>query len=268
MKTRVIAAVVLLPLLLAILLAAPKIVTAVLFGAMAAIAAFELLSAMGMQKNLRLVIYSMVMALLIPLWCYFGMPRVWGHGMILLFFTVLFVEMMRSHIKLRFDKVVVCFFTATVIPYLLSSPVRILMMDRAYVMIPFIAAFASDTGAYFVGMKFGHRKLAPVISPNKTVEGVLGGVGSAVICMVVYGLILQMMKYKVNYLLAALYGFLGALGGVFGDLCFSVIKRQTGLKDYGNLIPGHGGILDRFDSMVVAGSVIELLLLILPMAVK
>lgn len=268
MKTRVIAAVVLLPLLLAILLAAPKIVTAILFGAMAAIAVYELLGAMGMRRNPRLIIYSMMMALMIPLWCYYGMPQAWGHGMILLFFTVMFVEMMMSHIKLRFDKVVACFFAATVIPYLLSSPVRILMMDRAYVMIPFIAAFASDSGAYFVGLKFGRRKLAPVISPNKTVEGVLGGVGAAVICMVVYGLILQLLQYKVNYLLAVLYGLVGALGGVFGDLCFSVIKRQTGLKDYGNLIPGHGGILDRFDSMVVAGSVIELLLMILPLAVK
>ena len=268
MKTRIIAAVVLLPLLLAILLAAPKIVTAFLFSAMASLAVYELLYTTGLVKHPRLVAYSMVMAFFVPLWCYFGMPHVWGHAAMLIFFTAMFVEMMLSHIKLRFEKVVLCFFAATVIPYLLSSVVRILVMDRGYVMIPFIAAFGSDTGAYFVGLKFGHRKLAPVISPKKTVEGAAGGVAAAVVCMVVYTLILQLMGYDVNYLYAVLYGLLGAVAGIFGDLCFSVIKRQTGVKDYGNLIPGHGGILDRFDSMVMVGSVVELLLMILPLAVK
>ena len=65
-----------------------------------------------------------------------------------------------------------------------------------------------------------------------------------------------------------LYGVLGSMAGVFGDLCFSTIKRQTGIKDYGNLIPGHGGILDRFDSMVIIAPLVEILLILLPVAVK
>ena len=64
------------------------------------------------------------------------------------------------------------------------------------------------------------------------------------------------------------YGILGSLGAVFGDLCFSAIKRETGIKDYGNLIPGHGGVLDRFDSMVVVAPLVELLMLYIPMVVK
>ena len=75
-------------------------------------------------------------------------------------------------------------------------------------------------------------------------------------------------SFRVNWLYVPAYGLLGSLGAVFGDLCFSVIKRHTGIKDYGNLIPGHGGILDRFDSMVVVAPLVELLLLIIPLVVK
>ena len=87
--------------------------------------------------------------------------------------------------------------------------------------------------------------------------------------MVVYALALDFFfDLQVNYIYAVIYGILGSLGAVFGDLCFSVIKRQTGIKDYGNLIPGHGGVLDRFDSMMVVGPLAEALILLIPVAVK
>ena len=127
----------------------------------------------------------------------------------------------------------------------------------------------SDTGAYFVGSRFGQHKLAPEISPNKSVEGVLGGIAFAVICTLLYCLILYVaFKCQVKFGYALVYGIIGSVAGVFGDLCFSVIKRQTGIKDYGNLIPGHGGALDRFDSMHVVAPLIELLLMVLPVVVK
>ena len=120
--------------------------------------------------------------------------------------------------------------------------------------------------AYFVGCRYGKHKLAPVISPNKSVEGVFGGILFAVVGMLLYSLIMQLgFHFRVNYAYVILYGVVGSICGVFGDLCFSVIKRQTGLKDYGNLIPGHGGVLDRFDSMIVVGPAIELMLELLPM---
>ena len=86
--------------------------------------------------------------------------------------------------------------------------------------------------------------------------------------MVLYTLVLQLaFEFYVNYLYAVLYGLLGSLVGIVGDLCFSVIKRQTGIKDYGNLIPGHGGVLDRFDSMMLVGPLMESLILLIPVAV-
>ena len=126
-----------------------------------------------------------------------------------------------------------------------------------------------DSGAYFAGRAFGKRKLCPVISPHKTVEGAVGGVISTVICMVLYGLVLQLaFDYKINYLLCIVYGVLGAVASILGDLTFSVIKRQTGIKDYGNLLPGHGGILDRFDSTSIVAPLVELLVFLIPFAAK
>ena len=137
---------------------------------------------------------------------------------------------------------------------------------RYLIMVAFILAFTSDSGAYFVGRAFGKHKLAPVISPKKTVEGLIGGVLSAVLFMVVYAIILQFgFHFRVNYGWAIVYGILGSLASVLGDLTFSVIKRQTGIKDYGKLLPGHGGILDRFDSMVVVGPLTEAMILLMPL---
>ena len=154
-----------------------------------------------------------------------------------------------------------------ILPYLLSSLVRILMMSigRYVILIPFIVAFLSDAGAYFVGLKFGRHKLAPVVSPNKTIEGLLGGLASAILGMLLYTFILDWpLKLDVHYGLALLYGLAGSLIGTFGDLCFSIIKRQSGIKDYGNLIPGHGGALDRLDSLALVAPFVEAMLLIAP----
>lgn len=272
MKTRVIVAAILLPLLLIIVLALPKVCTAILFGVMAAVAAYELLHNAGYVKHPRLIAYSMVVAFLVSLWSFAGMEYVWGLLGLVLFVSVLFTEMMFSHVKLRFEVAVMCMAAGVLIPFLFCSLVRIHAVSgtgRYFVMIPFVLAFLSDTGAYFTGRAFGKHKLAPAISPNKTVEGVLGGFLGAVAGMMIYGLVLQFaFGFTVNYIYAIIYGIIGSLGSTFGDLCFSVIKRQTGLKDYGNLIPGHGGILDRFDSMMIVGPVTEILLILIPVAVK
>lgn len=270
MKIRVIAAFALLPLLLLVLLVAPKIVAAIVVGLMAAIAAWELLRGTGLVKQPWPLAYCMVMAFMVALWSYFGWGAVWAELGLLIFFILLFAEMMISQMKLHVEKAAVCFLAGVLLPLLLTSIVRIHTGDngRFFVLIPFIMAFLSDTGAYFVGCAFGKHKLAPTISPKKSVEGVVGGFLGAVLGMVIYSLILDFFfAFEVNYLYAVIYGVLGSACAVFGDLCFSVIKRQTGIKDYGNLIPGHGGILDRFDSMMVVGPLAEILLILLPLAV-
>ena len=271
MKTRVITAIVALPLLLLMLLAAPKIVTVIVAGIASAIAAYEMLSGAGIVKNIRLCLYAMASAFWCALWCGLGIGYVWLLLGILLFWVALFAEMMLSELKLPFEKVAACFVAGVLLPLLLASLVRIFVgseKGRILILIPFVISFMSDSGGYFAGLYFGKHKLAPLISPKKTVEGVFGGVFGAVLGMLLFCLIIHVfVRYEVNYLYAILYGSVGSAAAVFGDLCFSAIKRQTGIKDYGKLIPGHGGILDRLDSMIVVAPLTEFLLLLLPVVV-
>ena len=271
MKVRIISAAVLIPVLLVLLMVAPTIVTAVVWGLLLAISVYELLYTTGLVRESRLVVIAAVMAFGVVLWSHFGAIHAYGLIGIMIFTGILFGEMMLSHVKITFDKVCLCIMAGMVIPFLLGSLIRILVMSRIgryMVLIPFIVAFGSDSGAYFAGRFFGQHKLAPVISQHKTIEGAVGGMLSSVVLMLIYCLVLQFaFGFQVRYGFAIIYGLLGSAVGIFGDLCFSVVKRQTGIKDYGNLIPGHGGVLDRFDSMMMVGPLMEALLILIPLAV-
>lgn len=270
MKTRIIAAAILVPLLFLLVLVAPIPMAAVVFGILLAIGVYEFLYRTGLVLRIRLVIYSAVAAFLVSIWSCYDAVRAYLLLGLVVYFILLFSEIMLDHVKVPFELIGLSFVAGFVIPYMLSALIRILAGNngRYFVLLPFTIAFMSDAGAYFVGLWFGHHKLAPVISPNKTIEGVLGGLAFSLVSVLIYAVILQFgLKFRVNYGLALLYGILGSAVGVVGDLCFSVIKRQTGIKDYGVLIPGHGGFLDRFDSMVLVAPLTEALLLILPLAV-
>lgn len=270
MKTRVITGAVLVLALLVFVLIPYKWIAAAVFGLLMSIGSYELLYGTGLVRHSRLVIYAAVMAFVIAMWSYFGAVQAYLMLLIMAFLIMLFGEMMHDHVKVRFDMIAMTFVAGFVVPYLLGAVIRILSLKigRYFIMIPFIVAYFNDAGAYLVGIKYGRHKLSPVVSPNKTWEGMLGGAAGAVLGMLLYSLVLQFaFKFQVNYLLAILYGVLGSSVGVFGDLCFSVVKRQTGIKDYGNLFPGHGGVLDRFDSMMLVAPLIEVLLTLLPLAV-
>ena len=271
MKTRIIVAIVAIPLLLVLLLALPTVCTAVVAGLVCGLAAYELLWGTGLVRLFRPVIYTAVMAFLVAIWCYLDMSYAAAVLGILVFTAALCGELLAARGELPFEKIAVCFVGGLLIPFMLCALVRIVVAEegRFFVLLPFLLAFTSDSGAYFAGRFFGKHKLAPSISPNKTLEGVVGGVVGAVIGILIYSVILSLFfRFRVNYLFALSYGILGSLGAVFGDLIFSVIKRQTGIKDYGNLIPGHGGVLDRFDSMVIVAPLTEVLLLLIPFAVR
>ncbi len=117
------------------------------------------------------------------------------------------------------------------------------------VWLPFIFAFGSDTGAYFVGSKFGKHKLTPELSPKKSIEGAVGGVVTVAIITAIYSAIVLDLS-AIQIAVMALVGAIGSVFAQFGDLAASSIKRYVGIKDYGKLMPGHGGVLDRFDSVL------------------
>ena len=270
MKTRILAAAVLIPALFLVVLVLPKELAAVLMGILQAVAAYELLYRTKLVTKPKLVIYCALMAFAIAVWSFYEAVHAYFVLMMLVFFLLMFSEMMRDHIKMRFETLSMCFVGGLVVPYLMSSVVRILSSNtgRYVILIPFVIACCCDAGAYFIGIRFGKHKLAPVVSPNKTIEGALGGMAAGILAMLLYTFILDIpLRFAVSYGAAILYGILGCLVGELGDLCFSVIKRQTGIKDYGNMIPGHGGVLDRFDSILAVATLVEAMLLIMPVII-
>lgn len=267
MRVRIVVAAILIPAMLFVILGLPPVVTVFFVAFFAAIGAYELLNNTGLVRHFRLVVYSMLFAFVIPFWSFYGSDRLLELVGILVFFALLFAENMMAEGKIPFQKLCVCFMAGMVLPYMFSAIARIMAMDhgRNLVLLPFLIAFTSDGGAYFIGVFFGKHKMAPVISPKKTWEGFIGGITFAILGTVIYVLVQQLcFGMQVNYLYAVVYGIIGSLAGVFGDLCFSMVKRQTGIKDYGNIFPGHGGMYDRFDSVIVVTPLIECLFLLIP----
>ena len=122
----------------------------------------------------------------------------------------------------------------------------------------FICAWGADTGAYFAGRFFGKHKLAPVLSPKKTVEGLIGGVVAAIVLTVVLYLVLY-NHLPNNWVKCIGSVTLLTLAGVIGDITASYIKRDAGIKDYGKLMPGHGGVMDRFDSVLFIAPIVYII---------
>ncbi|HXK76871.1 MAG TPA: phosphatidate cytidylyltransferase [Oscillospiraceae bacterium] len=139
------------------------------------------------------------------------------------------------------------------------------------ILLSFAAAWLNDTFAFFSGRLFGRRKLCPTISPKKTVEGAVGGViGSIALSLLLswvyvsYAVPAIGEPLSIRWLSLCLFLPIGAAAGILGDLCASVIKRQSGIKDYGNVMPGHGGIMDRFDSWLFVAPLLYLWNLFFP----
>ena len=141
------------------------------------------------------------------------------------------------------------FYVSVMLSYVYQT--RMLAEGAVLVWLIFLSSWGCDTCAYCVGMLIGKHKMAPVLSPKKSIEGAVGGVVGAALLGVIYAVATHgaMLEY------AVICG-VGALISMVGDLAASAIKRNQGIKDYGKLIPGHGGILDRFDSVIFTAPVI------------
>lgn len=187
------------------------------------------------------------------------------------FLVVLFYNicLIASHSTLDFGKLAGYVYFSGVILFCFYSLIHLKRMlpfatfqyDAIYFILLILCfAWGGDTFAYFAGRAFGKHKLAPVVSPNKTVEGAIGGIcGSmliGVIATVIYGMLSgRYAAFTVevtvrHYLVVVGMGAIASVLGILGDLFASAVKRQAGIKDYGTIFPGHGGILDRFDSVM------------------
>ena len=143
---------------------------------------------------------------------------------------------------------------------------RDMEMGKYIYLIPFIFGWVTDTFAYFCGRLFGRHKLIPGVSPKKTVEGAIGGIVFCALATWLYGFIVgKCFDVRPNYLALILTGLAVSVVSMIGDLVMSAIKREYGIKDYGKLLPGHGGILDRFDSSIAVTVVLVVVTSFVPL---
>ena len=146
------------------------------------------------------------------------------------------------------------FYVAVPISYLYR--IRILDNGIYIFILLFVSSWIADTCAYFTGSAIGKHKLVPVLSPKKSVEGAIGGIAGSALIGGIYGLVLGNIIGEKLAIPFAVVCAAGAFISIFGDLAASAIKRNYDIKDYGKLIPGHGGILDRFDSMIFVAPIV------------
>ena len=269
MKQRILVAVVGIPLLLLVLCWAPHWATAALLAALGIIGAHELLAAVcGPEKTKQLWLLAGALAVLTVFSTYAGMdaykktvlaavPWLLCAGVALLFFLA--VRWYGRENAIAFQDICAVLLGGVAIPLAMSCllRLRLLTYGGGLVLMPLVAAFMSDSAALFTGMACGKHKLAPKASPKKTVEGAVGGLAGGVLGMIVFRIVFFFVTVEplpIGWCMVI--GLVGAFMGQLGDLSFSIIKRQFGIKDYGRLLPGHGGVLDRFDSVIFAAPVV------------
>ena len=268
MKQRILVAVIGIPALLAVLCFAPDWATAALVALLCGIGCHEFMLAAAPLKAERWWPFAASLAVFTVFTVYFSGEAYTGtpvaglmRWLLAALIVVLFVAAVQVYGKddeLTFPDLCAVAVSGLAIPLALSCLVRLRMMEygAGLVLIPLVSAFMSDSLALFGGMLFGKTKLAPRVSPKKTREGAVSGLVGGMAGMVLYRIFfLLCTEVQLHLGWCVLLGLVGALLGQLGDLSFSCVKRQCGIKDYGRLLPGHGGVLDRFDSVVFAAPV-------------
>ena len=225
-----------------------------------AVAVGEFSNATKTLKLFQISMPSIIFAFVYPMMLNFDT----GH-IILYAYTVVMLSMtVFNHKKITF-----------IITLSLSAIIMMKNMDETHSSFYFVLALAmpwlADAGAYFTGTFLGKHKLCPEISPKKTVEGVIGGVVVCVLAICAVGFVFSEWIFNgtvtVNYGNLILLSLIGSIFSVMGDLSFSLVKRVFKIKDYGTLIPGHGGVLDRFDSVVFVSPFLLIMITYLPVII-
>lgn len=272
MKQRIITGACLVLFSLAVIFLSHTLVYPIVLTLLCVVGVREMLKCTASWQSPELAIPSMLFAVIYPI-----LTLEYRYGVLisvtLIYMFLLLILLVLANEKLSLDKVCTTFVTVVYITICFSCLLRLRyvtattanfsgeIIGQYFYLLVFVAAWVTDTFAYFTGVFFGKHKLCPKISPKKTIEGSIGGTAFCVIGFMIYGLAVSKINpdFVPNYAGLALVGLLMSVLSQLGDLLASVIKRTYGLKDYGKLFPGHGGVLDRFDSVLITAPLLLLL---------
>lgn len=276
MLTRIISGAVGVVLLGAILFFHDTIVLPIAVAAIIAVMLFELLRAVKLHKCIPILIAAEACGISVPIiygiltkltvigasvpphyefkaWRYAHDYNIYVFGIMLLCAFIIFITWLKNHKEIRYEQVFFVLAVMILVPQAMTTMLRIENYDLEsglfLLIMGLCGAWIADTGAYFTGVAIGKHKLCPEISPKKTVEGLVGGiVTTAVVYAVAFSVYYGFTAKKAA--IAFITGAVCAVIGTVGDLSASMVKRQIGFKDYGKIMPGHGGLMDRFDSVL------------------
>lgn len=272
MRTRIITGICAIALFIPICWFSSTVVFPLAFAIVSAVGVFEMAKCLGVHKNIVLTVPMYIVAFCVPFLRFFFLKQ--SHylavSLVLVFavliFTLAYVMFRKNKDNISniltmysmFLYIVGCFASVVCLRYYDFFGTKNVVDGKYLYLLIFIGAWVCDTFAYFTGRFFGKHKLIPEISPKKTIEGSIGGIVFTMGAFAIYGLILQKgfsytlsSNIALHYIILILLGLAVAIISQIGDLIASAIKRQYDIKDYGFIFPGHGGILDRFDSVML-----------------
>ncbi len=268
MKTRIITASVLLCLFVPILIFSDTVVYPAACAVLCAVGIFELLRCLSLSGEPFVLVPALLLGAALPFCAFFGSEA--GKYLLLTaaLFFLFFLYLMGLSVfrggRFTFAEAsrafAGCFYLT--MAFVSLALLRYIPNGVYWFLLPYLGAWITDTFAYFTGRLFGRHKLAPDVSPKKTVEGSIGGIVFCIAAFLSYGLILGKEDLTPNYPVLALCALCVSVVSQIGDLALSVIKRENAIKDYGRIFPGHGGVLDRFDSVIATAPLFLFLYLI------
>ncbi len=241
------------------------LVIAIAMGVVAAAMISEFLLAKDLLKNYSISLLCLAFAVLMPVAVNYSLQYITLYVYSVLIFAVMIIR----HESIMFDKIAFAY-SGTILITLSLSCISVLSYASYsiyYIVLALAVPWTADAGAYFIGTFFGKHKLCPNISPKKTVEGAVGGLVFGVLSGVIVSLVFQYLLYEfvdVNYLTVIVLCFAISILSIVGDLAFSLVKRSCGIKDFGSIMPGHGGFCDRFDSVIFTAPLIMIVSCVFP----
>ncbi len=260
MKKRIITAVVGISLAVLLLFLADTPIFPLTVAALTVIALYELLKVCRCTEYKVHTIGCYIYGAAMPFMCAYLPDMIWRILFSAVIMELMFMGYVGDHKKLPFSKLCIMITCTIMVSISFSGLITLHQLSPvhgiSYIIITLASAWLADGGAYFAGTFWGKHKLCPDISPKKTVEGAVGGIVANVLVLCIYGFGYQKFMasrgivFDVNYVAFVIIGIVTSILGIFGDLTASLLKREHEVKDYGNIIPGHGGVMDRFDSVL------------------